>query len=582
MVSVLLPPPHNQMKRRRKITTWQTYFVFAGILSNAGNSEGHRPAFVSVSHDTTERRKLHSAGFALTQVLRGGAETSGEHSEEKRRENSEGVITPTSGSNSTLERKLSTETAVATATTQEGSKKTAMQTTKQTEKDLFPTDVIDVPSLDAFINYDEGADALSSMAPVLETTTTHLLDAISHHEKIKKSTIDFRQSYEGDDSLGIVQRNTSSEEDDEKEAKNSLDNDDEVSEVHMDAIPEDLTLDEAQEKSSSMRLEGKQLHDDGDYTAAARAFCTAALFLERFVEESTECAEDWSTCRLHEALCCLKADDQQTAVAACTLVLDRPSTSGAVRARALYRRAKAYTGLDENELALQDARAAAFLGDRRGVALYGQLMRESPAGSSSSSFMSSGIRDSRMMDDLASSSALFESLLNKSGSGSSTPEKTDFNPMSLLSGLGGTSMLGGGKGVDTGGLAKSVISSLSKKIEDEATQDSICRYLQKTSGTQIRQYAGMAGLELPESQATKIANFLRKVTPKMIRKTVKTGKTLLYGVRLIRKTSKVISKYRNVLIWICVLAWAKSAVLRPLPVNKRAARLSAKQAGKGA
>uniref|UniRef100_A0A7S3L694 Uncharacterized protein n=1 Tax=Amphora coffeiformis TaxID=265554 RepID=A0A7S3L694_9STRA len=579
MASVLLPP-HNQMKKRRKITTWQTCLVLAGILSNTGKTEGRRPVFVDFSHAATERRKLPSIGFALTQTLRGGAETSGEHNEKKSQQtqNRDGATQPTPGFNSTLEKKTSTETAAA----QDGDKKTAKEqtkkeTAKQGDKDGFPPDEIDVPSLDTFINYDEGADALSSMAPVLETTTTHVLDAITHHEKQDK------QNDEGDDeNLGSIAEVPSSEEDDkeENEEEGSPDYDDEMSEVSMEAIPEDLTLNEAQEKSSMMRLEGKQLHDDADYTAAARAFRRAALFLETFVDETTECAEDWSTCRLHEALCCLKADDPGTAIVACTRVLDRTSTSGAVRARALYRRAKAYTGLEENQLALQDARAAAFLGDRRGVALYGQLMRESPAGSSSSSLTSSGSGGNRMMDDLASSSALFESLLNKSGSGPSTSEQADFNPMSLLSSMGGSPMLGGGKGMDTGGLAKSVITSLSKKIEDEATQDSICKYLQKTSGPQIRQYAGMAGLELPESQATKIANFLRKVTPKTIRKTVKNGKRLLYGVRLIRKTSKVISKYRNVLIWICVLAWAKSALLRPLPVNKRAARLAAKQAAK--
>ena len=342
------------MKRRRKITPWQTYLVWVGIfLSNTGKIQGHRPAFAAFSHAMTESRKLPSAGFALTQVLRGGAETSGEQNEKKspkETENNDGAITPTIGSNSTLEKNSSTETAAAAPppSPPQDDKRTAKErtqkeTAKQGEKNGLPPKEIDVPSLDTFINYDEGADALSSMAPVLETTTTHVLDAITHHENQ-----DLQRKDEDDDSLGSITEVPSSEEDDKEEneeEEDTPDNVNEMSEVPMEVIPEDITLDEAQEKSSSMRLEGKQLHDDADYTAAARAFRQAALFLEGFVDESTESNEDWSTCRLHEALCCLKGDDPVMAIAACTRVLDRPSTSGAVRARALYRRAKAYTGL---------------------------------------------------------------------------------------------------------------------------------------------------------------------------------------------------------------------------------------------
>lgn len=439
---------------------------------------------------------------------------------------------------------------------------------------------VDIPSLDTFINYDEATDILSTMAPVLETTTTHLLDtsipAKVEEEELSNLEGTFGQIDDLINELSSDREEASTEDPFQLLSETATDSVEDDYDILMD---EDLTLEEAQEKSSSIRLEGKKLHDKGDYEAAARAFAQASLVLEPFVEESGGCEEDWSTCRLHEALCCLKAEDAVTAVDACTRVLDRPSTSGAVRARALYRRAKAYTVLQENDLALQDARSAAFLGDRRGVALYGQLMRESPGFLTSSS-------TSSMMDDFASSSALFESLLSKSGAGSSTNDPAlsndafpTFNPLSLLSGMGagGPSL---GSGMDTAGLAKSVITSLSKRIEDESTQDTICKYLQKTSGSQIRQYAGMAGMELPESQATRIANFLRGVTPKTIRKTVKNGKRLLYGVRLVRKTSQVITKYRNILIWICLLAWARSAILRPIPVNKRIARLAAKQAAK--
>lgn len=445
---------------------------------------------------------------------------------------------------------------------------------------------VHVPSLDTFINYEEQEmpDALSSMAPILETTTTTMLDTTTTVEEVvelESVTVDATAEKNDDDSEEAWEE-SESEESNEVSADENADSD------AVEALPAiDLSLEEAQEQSSLLRLEGKSLHDDAEYHAAAAAFGESAILLEGFLDESEECLEDWSTCRLHEALCHLKAEDSNAAVDACTRVLDRPSVMGAVRARALYRRAKAYLGLEEKDMALQDARAAAFLGDRRGVALYGELMRESSgsslmsSGSSSSSSSASG-----MMEELASSSALFESLLSKSNAGdqSTGTDVTNnalppFNPLSMLSGMGGGPSLGG-NGLDTGGLAKSVISNLSKRLEDEGTQDTICKYLQQASGTQIQQYAGMAGMQLPETQAQRVANFLRGVTPKGIRRTVKHSKRVLYGVRLIRKTSKVISKYRNVLIWLCLLTWAKSAFLRPIPINKRMARLAAKKAAK--
>ena len=48
-----------------------------------------------------------------------------------------------------------------------------------------------------------------------------------------------------------------------------------------------------------------------------------------------------------------------------------------VRSRAHYRRAKAHPQLGKEEEALEDARTAALLGDRKAVALYGKLMRGS-------------------------------------------------------------------------------------------------------------------------------------------------------------------------------------------------------------
>jgi hypothetical protein len=349
---------------------------------------------------------------------------------------------------------------------------------------------------------------------------------------------------------------------------------------------------EIMEQASVLRLTGKDLHDLGDYAEAALSFGAAADILSPLLYLVDSSTEEFATCRLHEALCRLKATEYEEAVMACSEVLGMhgDSVAPALRARAFHRRAKAQLELGESTAALQDARSAAFLGDRKAVALYGKLMRESsPAGSSSSSILSSSaVGESSMSsaDSVAASSALLESLLNKSSgnlsslgdsmssSSSSGGSGLPFSPLSLLSSMGQPS------GAGQGGLAKSVLTSLSKRIDDKQTQDTICRYLQGTSGPQLQQMAGMAGMQLQPSQASKIATFCNSVTPRTIRRTVKTTKRAVYGVQMIRKTMKLISKYRNILIMLALLAWIKSALLRPIPINKRAARRAAKEAVK--
>ena len=108
--------------------------------------------------------------------------------------------------------------------------------------------------------------------------------------------------------------------------------------------------------------------------------------------------EDACDCRLHQALCWIKAEEYDEAMDASNIVLAHPSgvvVSSAVRAPALYRRSKArlaqnkyveqQNGNDGDdsaskkysnnyEQARNDARMAAILGDRKAMELYGQLL----------------------------------------------------------------------------------------------------------------------------------------------------------------------------------------------------------------
>jgi len=339
----------------------------------------------------------------------------------------------------------------------------------------------------------------------------------------------------------------------------------------------DMDISNIREQATQLRNQGKEHHDKGDYQQAAQHFGNAANLIMPTLASSDELTEEFATCRLHEALCRLKAQDYEQAVTACSAVLELEEVAPAVRARAFHRRAKAQLGLGDDLKALQDARSAAFLGDRKAVALYGKLMRES----SSSSLLSTGDNNDQTDDFVSSSTSLFDSLLSKSpATNEGNPSFDDNNSMDSF--LSSSFLNGMGQENSAGSLAKSVLSSLSKRLEDENTQDSICRYLQGVSGPQLQQMAGMAGVPLQQGQATRIAAFCQGVTPKLIRRTLKNTKRGLYGFNLLRKTYSLFAKYRNIWILLFLLAWIKSAIVRPIPIDKRAARRAAKEAAKAA
>ena len=321
------------------------------------------------------------------------------------------------------------------------------------------------------------------------------------------------------------------------------------------------------ERASTLRQLGKERHDSGDWYEAAQLFSQAADLLHEF----DDYRDDQATCQLHQALCWLKCEHYEDCVHVCSELLECEDQSGAVRARALYRRSKAYVGLDRPEEALQDARSAAFLGDRKAVALYGKLMRE--LGGTSDTWDSSGTHPA-MLNDLFSgknpfestSNPLFTSLMNKSplSSHSSTAAATTAtNPLaSLLS--------------SKGGLAQSVLSNLTKKLETES--DTICKYLNGASKEQLQSLAAMGGVPLSDHQASTIVTFCHKITPKRIQWTVTTSKRVWYVISIIRKTMKLISKYKFVLVAWFVVAWIQASIVRPIPINKKAVLQAAKVA----
>ena len=355
------------------------------------------------------------------------------------------------------------------------------------------------------------------------------------------------------------------------------------------------------EMATALRLEGKRHHDEGDFVKAAEVFREAAdTLLNGDDEDSMRLSEDYATCRLHQALCNLKSENYELCIEACTDVLQDDSESAgagsnnhqpAINARAYHRRAKAKMALGDNAGALQDARTASFLGDNKAVNLYGKLMRESSA-SDFSSLMNPTMPTPSDGGESAFSpqSALLDSLMSKSSSpmDAGSGGFPGLNSASLLMGSGGGSNMLGALGSGGSGMAKSLVTNLVKKLDDESTHTTICNFLQNTDKAQLSNLLGMAGASgaVDDKMLDKIVNFCHGVTPKGIRRTVKGTKVVVYFYKVIQRTLKLVNKYKSILVALLILQWTKSAILRPLPVNKRAikkaARLAAKEALKEA
>ena len=198
-----------------------------------------------------------------------------------------------------------------------------------------------------------------------------------------------------------------------------------------------------------------------------------------------------------------------------------------------------------------------------------------------------------------SSSALLGSLLG-SGSGSDSGNNVDpFGGLGSLLGFGGGPMAGdngGGKakrqrnrkgrgsGNATGGgmdsLAKSLLKNLAKRIDDDKTQTQICNFCQGASTDQVKMYAGMAGMQMADATANQIVAFANGVTKKKLRRVVKLARRGISAVKITSKVAKVIQKYKHLIVIGLICGWTKSSWLRDVPVNKKAIKQAAKEAGK--
>jgi hypothetical protein len=407
----------------------------------------------------------------------------------------------------------------------------------------------------------DDANADDDGSVTIETTTTTI---VKDKEEEEDEEVELMGSVVEDSETEEIQQ----QEKDVELMESAEVDDNEQREEAVLAEGKELSPEEIRERSSRLRKEGKELHDEGgSFGEAAEKFGAAADLLLLLLDASDVETEEVATLRLHQALCHLKDGSHDEAERAASAVLELEGVAAPLRARAFHRRAKARLAAGDVSSALQDARQAAFLGDRKAVALYGKLMREH----SSSTLSDSGTAEGS--GNFGSQADLLESLLTKSGMRGTEPLAPPSLP-SLFQNMG--------KNAGNGGLAKSVLTSLSKRLDDEATQETVCTYLQGCTAVQLQSLAHMVGFPLPTEQAAKLAAFCRSVTPATLRRTIRLGKRTVWSVQLIRKTLQVIAKYRTLIIALILLQWIKSALYRPMPVNRRALRRAAREAAKAA
>jgi len=369
-----------------------------------------------------------------------------------------------------------------------------------------------------------------------------------------------------------------------------------------------MSVPEKRLEVQSLRLQGKVLHDDGDFEEAAQLFGEAGRILDEILllqqpnnDTSEELASEAATCHIHEALCHLKNDNLEECIRTCTQVLNDDddgyyyggvSLSAAIRSRALHRRAKANVRLEQYSAALEDARNAAFLGDRGATSLYGKLLRkqQQQQRTSTASDVSQKIRTTNTFISSQHEEEEEESLNNPAAVSSTstdsllmslfqTMNKKDDENNSISTLLSSTlaAATGGGSTsttTTTTSFATSMLKNLGKRLDEEETRESIVTFVNNVGSNKatLKGVASMAGVPLSDSMVDQISNLCSRVNTRTLGRMVQWAKYTIKTGAIVRKTFQIISKNRHILLYAMLLIWIRSSILaanqRPLIVAK--------------
>ena len=363
-----------------------------------------------------------------------------------------------------------------------------------------------------------------------------------------------------------------------------------------------MSVPEKRLEVQSLRLQGKVLHDDGDFEEAAQLFGEAGRILDEILllqlpsnNTSEELASEAATCHIHEALCHLKNDNLEECIRTCTQVLNDNedgyyyggvSLSAAIRSRALHRRAKANVRLEQYSAALEDARNAAFLGDRGATSLYGKLLRKQQQQQKTSTtsdvpqkiktaYLSSHYEEEEeesSTNPAAVSSTSTDSLLMSLFQTMNKKEDENSSISAFVSSALAAATGGGSTSTTTTSFATSMLRNLGKRLDEEETRESIVTFVNNVGSNKatLKGVASMAGVPLSDSMVDQISNLCSRVNTRTLGRIVKWAKYTIKTGAIVRKIFQILSKNRHILLYAMLLIWIRSSILaanqRPLMI----------------
>ncbi|GMI47572.1 hypothetical protein TrCOL_g4632 [Triparma columacea] len=346
--------------------------------------------------------------------------------------------------------------------------------------------------------------------------------------------------------------------------------------------------------ATSHRSSGKLLHDTNDYTEAAKEFNLAAETAQKalLIHSSTQTTltnsspqtmsldevkalvGEYTTAKLHGSLCALKLGEYKEALELAreaSIKESEPSSSSSSSdsdsdvneyttsssthplseyvnlvpvkslARSHFRAARASQLLGQTESSKEDARIAAFLGDDKGAALYGRI-----------------IRDEGGMDNEMGQTG-FRGIVEEIGNQDFGTD--DLGGLSALTGLGG---LGGMKGIGGGNspdgsidLLKSFLTNALSSLSNPSTRTSIASFCQSASPGTVLGLAAMAGADVGKDRADSISRIAKSITEDRLEKAVIWTGRIRKVFKVIKRVGRMVKNVKWAAVWILLWMFAR-------------------------
>ena len=187
---------------------------------------------------------------------------------------------------------------------------------KHVVHDVWPSHLLQLRGGDSVA--DVQAQEEANVPPVKDSIDVNVVSAVDEEAPKRATTLDTQIEALITEAGG----ETSQMPDDEQSPVEQISTIDEtIASVTNESIQAEL--EELRRKATEKRAEGKSHHDLGDLASASEAFRQAATMLQEALclDDIEQIAEEYATCRLHEALCLFKNGMAQQSVQVCSDVI---------------------------------------------------------------------------------------------------------------------------------------------------------------------------------------------------------------------------------------------------------------------